>query len=76
MERGWALWEHQDAQQSAPLRRPLGSQTCMPSKRAAYHGRRALQVAALSMEELEAVQGTLQFKHGLSMLCTPRGGRD
>ena len=32
------------------------------------------RVAAKSVEELEAVQGTLQFKHGLPMFCTPREG--
>ena len=31
-----------------------------------------VQVAAKSVEELEAVRGTLQFRDGLHMFCTPR----
>lgn len=31
-----------------------------------------VQVAAKSIEELEAVRGTLQFRDGLHMFCTPR----
>jgi hypothetical protein len=30
------------------------------------------QVAAKSMEDLEVLRGTLQFKDGLPMFCTPR----
>ena len=31
-----------------------------------------VQVAGKSIEELEAVRGTLQFRDGLQMFCTPR----